>query len=86
MLLQVLIGCDGSNSVVAKSLGLQDPKIFPISVVRGFTSYSDGHSFDSHFFRLRGDGVVLGRLPIDEKVVYWFVGWLRPSQGNTSLT
>ncbi|EHA8590049.1 monooxygenase 1-like [Cocos nucifera] len=55
--MQVLIGCDGSNSVVAKSLGLQAPKIFPISVVRGFTSYSDGHSFDSHFIRLRDSDV-----------------------------
>ncbi|XP_038989537.1 monooxygenase 1-like isoform X2 [Phoenix dactylifera] len=79
---KVLIGCDGSNSIVAKSLGLQAPKVFPISVVRGFTSYSDGHSFDSHFIRLRGDGVLLGRLPVDEKLVYWFVGRLSPSQDS----
>ncbi|XP_038989532.1 monooxygenase 1-like isoform X1 [Phoenix dactylifera] len=79
---KVLIGCDGSNSVVAKSLGLQAPKVFPISAVRGFTSYSDGHSFDSHFIRLRGDGVLLGRLPVDEKLVYWFVGRLSPSQDS----
>ena len=84
MLLQVLIGCDGSNSVIAKSLELQAPKVCPISAVRGFTSYSYGHSFDSHFIRLRGDGVAFGRLPIDEKLVHWFVGRLCP-QGNPYL-
>ncbi|XP_010930386.1 monooxygenase 1 isoform X1 [Elaeis guineensis] len=77
---KVLIGCDGSNSVVAKSLGLQAPKVCPISAVRAFTSYSDGHSFDSHFIRLSGDGVLLGRVPVDEKLVYWFVSVLCPSQ------
>ncbi|XP_073100054.1 monooxygenase 1 isoform X1 [Elaeis guineensis] len=75
---KVLIGCDGSNSVIAKSLELQAPKVCPISAVRGFTSYSYGHSFDSHFIRLRGDGVAFGRLPIDEKLVHWFVGRLCP--------
>ncbi|XP_038989535.1 monooxygenase 1-like isoform X2 [Phoenix dactylifera] len=79
---KVLIGCDGSNSVVAKSLGLQAPKVLSLSAVRGFTSYSDGHSFGSHFIRLIGDGVMLGRLPIDEKLVYWAAARLCPSQDS----
>nr|XP_019708350.1 monooxygenase 1-like isoform X2 [Elaeis guineensis] len=77
---KVLIGCDGSNSVIAKSLGLQAPKVCPISAVRGLTSYSNGHNFDSHFIRLRGDGAVLGRLPVNENLVHWFVIQQCPSQ------
>lgn len=86
MVLQVLIGCDGSNSVIAKSLGLQSPEVYPTVSVRGLTSYSDGHSFGSQFLWLNGDGAILGRVPVDENLVHWFVDPLRPYQGSTYLT
>lgn len=72
---KVLIGCDGSNSIVAKSLGLEAPRIFPIHAVRGFTNYPNGHIYGNCTFRLREDQKVFGRIPIDDKLVYWFLSW-----------
>jgi len=80
--LQVLIGCDGSNSVVAKSLGLESPKLFPMYSVRGFTNYPTGHLYGSNGFRLREDQVSFGRIPVDDKLVYWFVGWRGTPKGD----
>ncbi|PKU71773.1 Zeaxanthin epoxidase, chloroplastic [Dendrobium catenatum] len=70
---KILVGCDGSNSVVAKKLGLKAPKISPICEARGFTNYPNGHSFGDQFLRLWGHNFLLGRAPINDKLVFWFV-------------
>ncbi|ONK57783.1 uncharacterized protein A4U43_C09F4050 [Asparagus officinalis] len=70
---KVLIGCDGSNSVVAKTLGLKPPNLFRTQVAQAVTSYPNGHGLSNHFLYLWGDKLLLGRVPIDEKTVYWFV-------------
>lgn len=72
---KVLIGCDGSNSILAKSLGLEAPRLSPILGLRGFTNYPNGHIYNGNMVRLRKDRTVFGRIPIDDKQVYWFIAW-----------
>ncbi|XP_010449893.1 PREDICTED: FAD-dependent monooxygenase andE-like [Camelina sativa] len=70
---KVLIGCDGSNSIVSRFLGLNPTKALGARAVRGFTNYPEGHGFWQEFIRIKMDNVVSGRLPITHKVVFWFV-------------
>ncbi|KAL6610129.1 hypothetical protein ACP70R_040098 [Stipagrostis hirtigluma subsp. patula] len=80
---KVLIGCDGTNSVVAKFLGLSVPKTLHQTVLRGFTRYPHGHQFEPEFLRLRDGDLFLGRLPVTDNLVYYFVTWPNPSTGVT---
>lgn len=70
---QVLIGCDGANSVVANFLQLKPPKLLPLSEVRGFTKFENGHDFGNEFVQVWGDDSIIGTMPIDNQLVYWFV-------------
>lgn len=70
---KVLIGCDGANSVVANFLGLNPPKALSLWEIRGFTKYGSGHSFGNEFVQVWGENSIVGRLPIENKLVYWFV-------------
>ncbi|CAI9114993.1 OLC1v1015823C1 [Oldenlandia corymbosa var. corymbosa] len=73
---KALIGCDGLNSKVADYLGLKPASLFTLGGVRGLTNYPDGHCYPPKFFRLRsnqGDASMVGRIPINDKLVYWFV-------------
>ncbi|CAA3031118.1 monooxygenase 1-like [Olea europaea subsp. europaea] len=70
---KVLIGCDGSRSTVADFLGLKSTKMFAILSVRGLTSYPNGHAFDCEFIRMRREKILVGRAPITDKLVFWFV-------------
>ncbi|KAH7833683.1 hypothetical protein Vadar_008742 [Vaccinium darrowii] len=71
---KILIGCDGSNSVVANFLELKPIKEFGICSVRGLTNYPNGHPFPHELVRTRGNNIMVGRTPIDDKSMYWFVG------------
>uniref|UniRef100_A0A1D1Y5Y5 3-hydroxybenzoate 6-hydroxylase 1 n=1 Tax=Anthurium amnicola TaxID=1678845 RepID=A0A1D1Y5Y5_9ARAE len=75
---KVLIGCDGVNSIIAESLQLREPRLFSTSRTRGYTYYAHGHPFSNDFVRTRKNNTVVGRLPIDNRLVYWFIGrpWL----------
>ncbi|XP_042475581.1 monooxygenase 1-like [Macadamia integrifolia] len=77
---KVLIGCDGVHSVVGDWLELKPTKRFNLCGVVGFTNYPNGHGFGNEFVRIRGDNMMTGRLPIDEKLVYWFVARPRTPQ------
>ncbi|XP_075674462.1 monooxygenase 1-like [Castanea sativa] len=68
----VLIGCDGANSVVAGFLGLKTVKFLSLSQVRGFTKYPSGHDFKNEIVQVIGGHSKIGRIPIDNKLVYWF--------------
>ncbi|ONK57779.1 uncharacterized protein A4U43_C09F4010 [Asparagus officinalis] len=70
---KILIGCDGSNSIVASSLGLKPANLFQTREVRGYTSYPNGHGLSNHFLHLKGDKLFVGRIPVDENLVFWFV-------------
>ncbi|KAL9997890.1 putative FAD-binding domain, FAD/NAD(P)-binding domain superfamily [Helianthus debilis subsp. tardiflorus] len=71
---KVVIGCDGGKSIVAKFLNLKPTKMFPIFTVRGLTNYPHGHPFGREFTRFKKDGMLVGRLPIDNNMIYWFSG------------
>lgn len=70
---KVLIGCDGSKSIVGDYLGLKATKLFGLCAVRGLTNYPNGHQFAHEFLRLRRNGILFARIPIDHNKVYWFV-------------
>ncbi|KAM7508144.1 hypothetical protein LguiA_018597 [Lonicera macranthoides] len=82
---KVLIGCDGANSVIAKVLGLKPTKVFKLSATRGLTNYPDGHSFPNEFIRMRKQSIRIGRIPITDKLVYWFVN-LRDSHIDAKVS
>ncbi|KAL6909951.1 hypothetical protein ACP4OV_001209 [Aristida adscensionis] len=60
---KVLIGCDGINSVVAKSLGLAKPSYLGRSEARGIAHFPDGHCFEHKFV---GHGFSFGMLPCND--------------------
>ncbi|KAI3684606.1 hypothetical protein L6452_33830 [Arctium lappa] len=69
---KVVIGCDGVKSIVADFLNLKPTKMFPFCGVRGLSNYPNGHSFAHEFLRIRKHNKLVGRLPIDDHLVYWF--------------
>ncbi|KAF8018246.1 hypothetical protein BT93_H3212 [Corymbia citriodora subsp. variegata] len=80
---KVLIGCDGVNSVVLDYLGMNPTKVSCTSAVRGFTSYPNGHKFDNVFTIAKMDRVILGSVPVNDELVYWFITRLWTSQDST---
>ncbi|XP_074291458.1 monooxygenase 2-like [Silene latifolia] len=77
---KVLIGCDGVNSVVAKSLGFKKPSLIGRSAIRGCAYYNQGHGFEPKFQLFVGNGVRYGIIPCDNSAVYWFFTWYPSSQ------
>ncbi|CAA7057584.1 unnamed protein product [Microthlaspi erraticum] len=70
---KVLIGCDGANSVVSDYLRLGPKKAFACRAVRGFTDYPNGHGFPKELLRMKVGNVLVGRLPLTDNHVFWFV-------------
>ncbi|KAI8527023.1 hypothetical protein RHMOL_Rhmol12G0044500 [Rhododendron molle] len=83
---KILIGCDGLNSVVANFLELKPTKEFGTCSVRGLTNYPNGHAFPHELVRTRRNDIRIGVIPIDDKLVYWFVGQpaIREDHANVS--
>ncbi|XP_010545185.1 PREDICTED: uncharacterized protein LOC104817632 [Tarenaya hassleriana] len=79
---KVVIGCDGSNSVVANFLQLNPTKALGPRVVRGFTSYPSGHGFPPEFSRIKIGNIVCGRIPVTDKLVVWLTSLHHNSQGT----
>ncbi|KAI3737235.1 hypothetical protein L2E82_27232 [Cichorium intybus] len=69
---KVVIGCEGGKSIVANFLNLKPTKMFPLCEVRGLSNYPNGHSFDYEFARFRKGNNLVGRITIDDNLVYWF--------------
>ncbi|XP_077246705.1 monooxygenase 1-like isoform X2 [Tasmannia lanceolata] len=70
---KVVLGCDGVSSIVAESIGLKPPRISRIIGMRGLTTYPKGHGFSNEFIRMKEKCLLLGIVPIDDKLVYWFI-------------
>lgn len=85
-ILQVVIGCDGVNSAIANMFGLHRTKLllFSTCVARGFTNFPNGHQFASEFVVMSRGQVQLGRIPVSDQLVYWFVTRPRTSKGLVS--
>ncbi|RLN11909.1 hypothetical protein C2845_PM09G14040 [Panicum miliaceum] len=81
---RVLIGCDGANSMVAQYLGLGSPSHLPRLVLLGFTSYLHGHPFGTRFLRFASDDFAIGRMPVNENLVHFFMTRPSPSTGFTN--
>jgi hypothetical protein len=72
--MQVVIGCDGGNSVIGDFLELKPPKLLSkVCAVRGFTNYQNGHGFGTDGIRQMKGQVMLGRATVTETLVYWTV-------------
>ncbi|KAK1300979.1 hypothetical protein QJS10_CPB13g01242 [Acorus calamus] len=87
---KILIGCDGVNSIVAKSLGLKAPTLVPVCGIRAFTSYPNGHGFTNDFTRIKRGTFTMGMVPVNDHLVHWFVGrpWISEdsiAQHNTTF-
>ncbi|XP_039798741.1 monooxygenase 1-like [Panicum virgatum] len=80
---KALIGCDGSNSVVAKYLGLSPPRPASRMILRGLTRYPHGHPFGPHFLRLRCGGLFVGRSPVTDHLVSCVVAFWHPGADAT---
>ncbi|KAL8133646.1 hypothetical protein AgCh_008912 [Apium graveolens] len=76
---KVLIGCDGAKSTVADFLELKPTKLFDLCSIRVLTNYPNGHPFAHDFVRMRKNNVLVGRIPVDSRLVYWFVAhpWMQ---------
>ncbi|OWM70985.1 hypothetical protein CDL15_Pgr013166 [Punica granatum] len=70
---KALVGCDGVNSVVLDYLGMRPTNFSGSSAFRGFTNYPEGHGFENLFFLATRGKVLLGRVPVDDTLVYWFI-------------
>ncbi|XAR55673.1 hypothetical protein NMG60_11035822 [Bertholletia excelsa] len=73
ILAKVVIGCDGARSAVSNFLKLKPAGEFGLSAMRGLTYYPNGHSFSYELVQTWKNNVVVGRVPIDETLVYWFI-------------
>lgn len=70
--MQVLIGCDGVNSLVAKWLGLEKPSFTGRWAIRGFANCPGGHNFEPKLQQFFGNGTRAGFRPCDENIMVWF--------------
>ncbi|XP_025015446.2 monooxygenase 1 [Ricinus communis] len=70
---KIVIGCDGVHSTTGTFLGLNSPKFSPTCVIRGFTYYQSAHEFGNEFHLVSSKCVQLGIVPVNEKLIYWFV-------------
>lgn len=71
--IQVLVGCDGGNSVVAKWMGFSQPRPVGQVTIRGISEYRNGHTFDPVIHQIMGQGTRAGIVPVSQTKVYWFV-------------
>ena len=67
--------------MVDKYLGLSPVRTIPRPVLRGFTWYPHGHSFDNEFLRLRVGDFFIGRLTITDNLVHFFITMPKPPTG-----
>ncbi|XP_041009016.1 monooxygenase 1-like [Juglans microcarpa x Juglans regia] len=70
---EIVIGCDGANSVIADFLELKPPKLLSACALRGFTNYPNGHGLAPEFIRQIKGQALLGRAPVTDTLVFWFV-------------
>ncbi|GMH02948.1 hypothetical protein Nepgr_004787 [Nepenthes gracilis] len=77
---KVLIGCDGVNSPVAKSLGFKKPSFVGRSTIRGYAVFEEKHGFEPKSMQFMGDGFRYGIIPCDDTSIYWFFAFSSSGQ------
>lgn len=83
---QIVIGCDGIRSPIAKWMGFPDPKYVGHCAFRGLGFYPDGQPFDPKVNYVYGRGVRAGYVPVSPTKVYWFICFNSPSPGKSIYT
>ena len=77
-MLQVLIGCDGVNSFVARKLGLTEPVNSGRSAVVALAVFPEGHGVREHVLQFLDVGKRAGIIPLNDKEIYWFLTFNTP--------
>ncbi|KAH7294310.1 hypothetical protein KP509_28G065900 [Ceratopteris richardii] len=75
---KVIVGCDGIGSVVAKNLGLKEAHYAGYMGIRGVAMFPEGYTLKSVLSQSIGNGVRMGRFPLDSSRVYWFLVFNHP--------
>lgn len=57
--------------MVSKYLGMKPPTLSTTVVTRGLSYFPKGHGYEHVFAVFRKGRVTFGRIPLDDKVVYW---------------
>ncbi|XP_068648568.1 monooxygenase 1-like [Aristolochia californica] len=70
---KIVIGCEGWQSLVAETLGFKSAKVSPLVGLRALTYYPEGHGYAKEFLRVRHNGYFIGRTPIDDNTISWFL-------------
>jgi len=78
---QIVIGCDGIRSPIAKWMGFSEPKFVGHCAFRGLASYSDGQPFQPRVNYIYGKGLRAGYVPVSPTKVYWFICFNSSSPG-----
>lgn len=79
--LQIVIGCDGIRSPIAKWMGFPDPKYVGHCAFRGLGFYPNGQPFQPKVNYVYGRGLRAGFVPVSPTKVYWFICLNSPSPG-----
>ena len=83
--LQIVIGCDGVNSPIARWMGFSEPRYVGHMAFRGLAEYADGQPFEPKVNYIYGRGVRAGFVPVSPTKVYWFICFNRPDPGTVYL-
>ncbi|KAJ4943963.1 hypothetical protein NE237_022073 [Protea cynaroides] len=68
----VLIGCDGVHSVVARWSGLTAPINSGRSAIRGFAVFPEGHRYKQVAYQFIEEGQRAGFTALNDNELYWF--------------
>jgi 2-polyprenyl-6-methoxyphenol hydroxylase-like FAD-dependent oxidoreductase len=82
MFVQIVVGCDGVNSPIARWMGFSEPRYVGHMAFRGLAEYADGQPFEPKVNYIYGRGVRAGFVPVSATKVYWFICFNRQDPGN----
>lgn len=80
--MQVVLGFDGQNSVIASWMGLEKAQPVGQVGIRGMAVFPDGHKFEDKTYYSVGKGIRMAIVPSNATKVYWFVLWNDWSEGT----
>ncbi|KAG9454462.1 hypothetical protein H6P81_007366 [Aristolochia fimbriata] len=78
---QIVIGCDGIRSPIARWMGFSEPRYVGQCAFRGLAFYPNGQPFDPTVVYTYGSGLRAGLVPISPTKVYWFICFNSSSPG-----
>ncbi|XP_020268143.1 zeaxanthin epoxidase, chloroplastic [Asparagus officinalis] len=81
ILAEIVIGCDGIRSPIAKWMGFSETKYVGHCAFRGLGHYPEGQPFKSKVNYIYGRGQRVGFVPVSPTNVYWFICFNSPSPG-----